>query len=519
MSGLLLRLRRRHGLSFSLLALLSLVLLACGEEPGTPPDLTGLSPAFPEVVANQTIEIEVLYTANDDPIEDFRWTIDSGRIDDEGKAKITYHAPGAPGDYRLRVVAIYGTEPGQEAALDGFVRVLPPRREVASPDLQQARRAATTRSAAATEAPPAQASQDAATVGTPPSPQQAERPTSSQPATAAAGLSRVDKIERDKRFTAIIEDDFEPFSFEEDGKRVGFDVDLVREFARRWLEDPGAARLLPATTEQRIPILLHGRGDLIAAALTRTPEREEQIDFSTTYFKDGQRLLVEDASKVTGVCDLNGRKVAVIRSSTSAGNIVKEARACGFDLEPDLVQVQRQEQALELLMRDEVAAFTSDGIALQNAAKGRPFKIVGNHFSDESYGIGIPKGDERLRELIDRTLAEMSADGTLAAIYRKWFGDEIRPYPLEASVDQEADQTLLAMATTDAPVLMEPVEAPPPPNEYVVQAGDTLSKVAGKVYGDVGPEAWRRIYDANREAIGADPSALKVGMKLTIPPA
>jgi ABC-type amino acid transport substrate-binding protein/phage tail protein X len=293
----------------------------------------------------------------------------------------------------------------------------------------------------------------------------------------------------------------------------------VREFARRWLDDPDAVRLLPATTEQRIPILLHGRGDLIAAALTRTPEREEQIDFSTTYFKDGQRLLIDQESQITSVCDLNGRKVAVIRSSTSVDNIVKEARTCGFDIAPDLVQVQRQEQAIDLLMQDEVAAVTSDGIALQNAARGRPFRIVGNHFSDEHYGIGLPKGDERFRELIDRTLAEMYADGTLAAIYQKWFGDEIRPYPLDASVDQDADQTLLAKATTDAPVLVEPVEAPPPAKDYVVQAGDTLSKIAGKVYGDVGPEAWHRIYDANRDLIGANPSALKAGMKLTIPPA
>ena len=53
--------------------------------------------------------------------------------------------------------------------------------------------------------------------------------------------------------------------------------------------------------------------------------------------------------------------------------------------------------------------------------------------------------------------------------------------------------------------------------EYVVRAGDTLSKIAGKAYGDVGPASWRRIYEANKEAIGADPSRIKVGMTLTIP--
>jgi ABC-type amino acid transport substrate-binding protein/phage tail protein X len=489
MWGLLSWLVRRHGLPPALLASLSFVLIACGEEPATPPALTGLSPELPEVEAGQAIDIKVLYEANDQPIEAFRWTIDGGRIENDGKAKITWHAPDAARDYRLEVVAVYGSEPGQQAALDSFVRVLEPR--------------------PATTTPAAQASEGKAPAATPPSPPQRQA--------SAPALSRVDKIERDKRFTAIIEDDFEPFSFEKGGERVGFDVDLVREFARRWLDDPAGARLLPVTTEQRVPALLNRRGDLIAAALTRTPEREAQIDFSTTYFKDGQRLLIDGQSQIEGVCDLNGRKVAVIRSSTGAESIIEAARACGFDIAPDLIRVQRQEQALDLLMRDEVAAFATDGIALENAARGTPFRIVGNHFSDEPYGIGIPKGDERFRELIDRTLAEMAEDGTLAAIYKRWFGDELRPYPLKAPIGQAADQELAAMATTDAPATVEPVEAPPPAEDYVVQAGDTLSKIAGKVYGDVGPKAWHRIYDANKGLIGADPSGLKVGMKLTIP--
>ena len=487
MWGLLSRLVCRHKLPLVLPALLPLVLIAC-EEP-SPPVLTGLSPEFPEVEAGEAIDIEVLYRANDHPIESFRWTIDGGRIENDGKAKITWHAPDAARDYRLQVVAIYGSEPGQQAALDSFVRVLEPR--------------------PATAPPAAQASEGEAPATAPASPPQ--RPA------ALPALSRVDKIERDKRFTAIIENDFAPFSFEENGERVGFDVDLVREFARRWLDDPNGVRLLPVTTEQRVPALLNRRGDLIAAALTRTPEREAQIDFSTTYFKDGQRLLIDGQSRIEDVCDLNGRRVAVIRSSTSADNIIEAARACGFDIAPDLVRVQRQNQAIDLLMRDEVAAVTSDGIALQNAAKGRPFRIVGNHFSDEPYGIGIPKGDERFHALIDRTLAEMSEDGTLAAIYKKWFGDEIRPYPLDLPAGTDADPTLKDLATTDAPAVVEPVETAPPPQDYVVRPGDTLSKISGRVYGDVGPKAWHRIYDANKGLIGADPSGLKVGMKLTIP--
>jgi nucleoid-associated protein YgaU len=51
---------------------------------------------------------------------------------------------------------------------------------------------------------------------------------------------------------------------------------------------------------------------------------------------------------------------------------------------------------------------------------------------------------------------------------------------------------------------------------YEVQSGDTLATIAQQFYGD--PTQWRRIYDANKDAIGADPDKLKLGMKLTIPP-
>jgi len=51
---------------------------------------------------------------------------------------------------------------------------------------------------------------------------------------------------------------------------------------------------------------------------------------------------------------------------------------------------------------------------------------------------------------------------------------------------------------------------------YEVQSGDTLATIAQQFYGDSG--LWRRIYDANKDTIGADPDKLKIGMKLTIPP-
>jgi ABC-type amino acid transport substrate-binding protein len=318
------------------------------------------------------------------------------------------------------------------------------------------------------------------------------------------------------RLVAVVEDDFAPFSFEEDGRRVGFDVDMLREFARRWLDDGEAVSFVPVTSDQRIATLEAGSADLIAAALTKTVARAELIDFSQIYFKDGQRLLVAENAEVAGPCDLAGWKVAVIAGTTSLDNIKAETAACGF--EADLVVFERQDQAAAALLAGEVDAFTGDGIALERLAEGRPLKVVGNHFSEESYGFGIARGNDRLHQLVDLTLEQMAEDGTYAAIYQKWFGDELSPYPLQADASLAGDQQLMALATTDLPALFEPVAAKAPAGgEYVVQPGDTLSTIAGKVFGDVAPGAWRAIWQANKATIGDDPNRIKVGMRLTLP--
>ncbi|MCC7105192.1 MAG: LysM peptidoglycan-binding domain-containing protein, partial [Chloroflexi bacterium] len=51
---------------------------------------------------------------------------------------------------------------------------------------------------------------------------------------------------------------------------------------------------------------------------------------------------------------------------------------------------------------------------------------------------------------------------------------------------------------------------------YTVEAGDTLGSIAQKMYGD--SSQWRKIYDANRSAIGDNPDAVKIGTQLRIPP-
>ena len=569
-----------HRLGTLLCGLLPALLLAgCGEE-STPPRLIGFAPAVLSVPANEALEVSVAYDDNDARLEDFRWRVEAGEIEGNGAPIITYRAPEQPGDYGITVTATYGAD-DVELSLESVIKVTQPIAteppavaEATDPgtgpaeaiaQADQARDETTQRAAedidalatptidspervtAAAEEQPARAVSEAIgrarqaleeAAGTAATAHedtselaedsdQAERPSEAdgqvaalteQGAAAAAG-SRLERILDRRRLIAVVQIAFEPFSFySEDGRRTGFEIDFLREFARRWLDDPNAVTYLPVPSDARIPTLRRGRADLIAAALTKTPERAEQVDFSLTYFKDGQRLLVPETSAVADVCDLEGRKVAAVEDSTSVDNIRAEAASCGYELEDNLVTFRRHDDAVQALLDGEVDAFTSDGVALTTFAEGQPLKVVGNPFSEEPYGFAVSKGDARLLQLIDTTLREMEQDGTYAAIYQRWFGDAIRPLPLGDADARTADADLAELTTSSAPAEVEPsAAAVETADTYVVRPGDTLSSIARKYYGDAWATSWQRIYEANRDLIGDDPGRINVGMRLEIP--
>lgn len=531
------------------IVLVTITLAACGGEP-TPPRLVHFSPVVLLVPTDETVAIRVVYEGNDFELTSFAWMAEAGDIKGDGGAEIVYAAPSEPGNYQISVTAAYGEgEEAGELSLTTSVKVVPGASHLAVERTNQPRKPPQIAASEQTELKGAPVAL-AADAGQPPgggADAAAETPQSTDPdhaepgteepapdggsaapapvaGIAAADGSRLDRILADEQLIAAVQMALRPFSFEDsDGERVGFEVDLVREFARRWLNDPDAVELMPVPTAQRIPKLLAGEADIVAAALTKTPERAEQVDFSLTYFQDGQRLLVAEGSGIAGVCDLAGQQVAAIGGSTSLENLKREASACGFEPDETIVAFEHHMDAVEALLDGKVAAFTGDGVALEGFAADRPLEVVGNHFSEEPYGVAVPKGDRRLLDLVNATLAKMAADGTFAAIYAKWFGEDLAPYPLDEIDLATNPRELESLVTSDAPPLFDLKTVEPDDGaagtvqKYVVQAGDTLSEIAGKLHGDVSPVSWQRIYEANQELIGDDPSRIEAGMTLVIP--
>ncbi|MCU0695531.1 MAG: transporter substrate-binding domain-containing protein [Myxococcaceae bacterium] len=118
------------------------------------------------------------------------------------------------------------------------------------------------------------------------------------------------------------------------GERRGFDWDLAKLLAKSL-----GVRLevvLAPSYDELIPMLKAGQGDLIAASLTATPERERDVAFSTPYLFV-KEVLVERASPDGGITrpeQLRGRRVTVRASSSYAATLAPLAAQHGFTIEP-----------------------------------------------------------------------------------------------------------------------------------------------------------------------------------------
>ena len=211
--------------------------------------------------------------------------------------------------------------------------------------------------------------------------------------------------------------DTPPFGFlDDDNAPAGFDLDLMRAVAAHI---GVAVEFQKVTSVTRIPLLLSGNIDLVAASMTHTRERGRTIDFSQTYYTGGQSLLVRKDSPIAGIADLAGKRVAVQQGTTLEKTIIRLAPAARVTAFRDY------DAAWLALAQGRADALTGSLNILQGFTRNNDgFKIVGGLLSNEPFGIGIRKGDFAMRDAVDETLQNLWTSGEYTKRYVRWFGSE-----------------------------------------------------------------------------------------------
>ena len=190
----------------------------------------------------------------------------------------------------------------------------------------------------------------------------------------------------------------------------GFDVTVARYVAKELGYEDDQVEFKETPSAQRENMLQSGQVDMIFATYSITDARKEKVAFAGPYFIAGQDLLVaQDDTEITGPDTLDGKKLCSVQGSTSAQK-VKDDYSTGVQLQ----EFDTYSKCIEQLVAGTIDAVTTDdvilaGFAAQDANAGK-LRVVGNPFSEEQYGVGLPK-DNTTCEKVNAAITKMIEDG------------------------------------------------------------------------------------------------------------
>jgi polar amino acid transport system substrate-binding protein len=210
---------------------------------------------------------------------------------------------------------------------------------------------------------------------------------------------------------------YEPFEFKDaSGKDTGYDMDLLRAIGDR-------AGLKLAVKDLPFDGILGsmaaGDCDVVASAVTITPERAKQVDFSDPYFDADQSLLVktDQATELASLDKLAGKTIGVQSGTTGetyANEHAKGASVKGFE-DSDALFAAIESGSIDAILQDlPVNAYRT--------TKDKSLKVVETYKTGEQYGFAVKQGNTAVLVFINDGLKALKANGTFDQIYTKYFG-------------------------------------------------------------------------------------------------
>ncbi len=183
-------------------------------------------------------------------------------------------------------------------------------------------------------------------------------------------------------------------------ERSGFDIEIARWIAASLGFEESDIEYEPIASANREQALVNGNIDYYVGTYSITDERKQDIDFAGPYFVTGQGFLVgadSDMTEVDDVSDFNGMTVCSATGSTPIQNIKENYP------EIDTEEYDLYSACVDDLLNGKVDAVTTDAAILIGYAAQYPdeLKVLDGLFTEERYGVGIPKGDTALQEHIN----------------------------------------------------------------------------------------------------------------------
>ncbi len=252
------------------------------------------------------------------------------------------------------------------------------------------------------------------------------------------------KIARTGEFVIGYRTDASPLSYENaDGQPSGYSVDLCRRIAAGIKAHLGRndieTKFVPVKSSDRLSAVVSGKIDIECGSTTVTLSRHEQVDFTLPTFVTGGSVLSLAKSGIQDISGLSGKKVGVVKGTSTVEPLRKYLQQNLIDAE--VVIVDDRKEGMERLDRGSIDAFASDQIVLIGqiieALHPKSYSLVTETFSYEPYALVVRRNDADFRLVANRSLVQIFRSGQHIQIYNKWIGRiGIRPPPILVAMYQ-----------------------------------------------------------------------------------
>lgn len=244
-------------------------------------------------------------------------------------------------------------------------------------------------------------------------------------ATAAAALSAGAATAEQVKI-GIAAEPYPPFaSLDSSGNWVGWEVEVIGAVCAAAELD---CVITPVAWDGIIPSLTGQQIDAIMASMSITEERQKTIDFSDPYYNTPAVIVADKSMDIDATPESLAGKIVGIQAST-----IHQAYAQEYFKDAELKVYQTQDEANQDLFAGRIDATQADSIAMAdfvNSGNGGCCEIKGAVADDPAIlgrgvGAGVRKGDDELREALNKGIAAILADGTHEKITAKYFTTSI----------------------------------------------------------------------------------------------
>ena len=209
------------------------------------------------------------------------------------------------------------------------------------------------------------------------------------------------------------------------GQVTGFDASIAKMLAKYIIGEPDVKQV-NATGATRESLLRVGTVDVVVHAYSITEERAEKVSFAGPYLVSGASLATLKGSDegIAGIDDLAGKTVCAIEDSSHLAPLEKQAP------EAEVNTVKTAGECVQQLESGEADAYVHDRSILAGAAAlNDKLNINAKTFTDEPYGIGIPKDDPKFKKFINDWLRKIEEKGLWQKAWDRSFGTVLGDAP------------------------------------------------------------------------------------------